>query len=38
MSCDVADTAIVLVDMIKESAHMSICNSEKMFQVSTIPQ
>jgi hypothetical protein len=32
----VADTATVLVDVIKESAH--ICNSKKMFKVRTIPQ
>ena len=39
MSCNVvADTATVLVDMIKESAHTSIYNSEKMFKVRTIPE
>lgn len=37
MSWDVvADTATVLVDVIKESAH--IRNSEKMFKVRTISQ
>jgi hypothetical protein len=32
----VADTATLLVDMIKESAHKR--NNEKMFKVTTIPQ
>jgi len=32
----VARTATMLVDIIKENAH--ICNNEKMFKVRTIPQ